>query len=99
MKEWAMKKGSDAKSVKRKGLTRTQMDLSDLEKRRDEFSMLVGTIPYGELGTGARCKAKKCSQPVYDKKSGLCSYHRMNEAQRMFEDNLRARQQQARGEG
>jgi hypothetical protein len=55
----------------------------------------VGTEPYGQLGTGERCKVKGCGQPVYNKESGLCSYHRMMEAERAFEDRLRARQQQA----
>jgi hypothetical protein len=49
--------------------------------------------PYIQLGTGERCKVKHCSQPVYSKKSGLCSYHRMKEAEIEFEDRLRARQQ------
>ena len=92
-----MKKGANAESVN-KDLKRNHLGFSD-PKQWDEFSILVGMIPYRQLGTGARCKGKKCGQPVYDKKSGLCSYHRMEEAERAFEDSLRARQQKTVGEG
>jgi len=78
-----------------KDIHKTALRVSD-PKRAGKFSMQVGTEPYSQLGTGARCKVKKCGQAVYDHESGLCSYHRMMEAERAFEDRLRARQQQAR---
>ena len=77
-----------------KDIQKTLLGLSD-SKQFDKFSVQVGTEPYGQLGTGERCKVKGCGQPVYSKESGLCSYHRMMEAERAFEDTLRARQQQA----
>jgi hypothetical protein len=77
-----------------KDIQKTLLGLSD-SKPFDKFSVQVGTEPYGQLGTGERCKVKGCGQPVYNKESGLCSYHRMMEAERAFEDRLRARQQQA----
>jgi hypothetical protein len=77
-----------------KDIQKTMLGLSD-SKPFDKFSVQVGTEPYGQLGTGERCKVKGCGQPVYNKESGLCSYHRMMEAERAFEDRLRARQQQA----
>jgi hypothetical protein len=77
-----------------KDIHKTPLLVSD-PKLADKFSMQVGTEPYSQLGTGARCKVEKCGQAVYDHESGLCSYHRMMEAERAFEDRLRARQQQA----
>lgn len=61
--------------------------------------MLVGMMPYSQLGSGARCKGKGCSQPAYDNTSRLCSYPRMEEAERAFEDRLKARQQAGRESG
>jgi hypothetical protein len=63
-------------------------------KKADRYFMQAGMEPYIQLGTGERCKVKHCSQPVYSKKSGLCSYHRMKEAEIEFENRLRARQRQ-----
>jgi hypothetical protein len=77
-----------------KDIHKTPLLVSD-PKLADKFSMQVGTEPYSQLGTGERCKVKKCGQAVYDHESGLCSYHRMMEAERAFEDRLRERQQQA----
>ena len=75
-----------------KDSNKTRLDLSAI-KRWDEFSMQVAMESYRELGTRERCKVKDCAQPVYNMKSGLCSYHRMEEAQRAFENQLRARKQ------
>ena len=77
-----------------KDIHKTPLLVSD-PKLADKFSMQVGTEPYSQLGTGERCKVKKCGQAVYDHESGLCSFHRMMEAERAFEDRLRERQQQA----
>jgi len=88
-----MNKKGTIKSLN-KDIHKTPLPISD-PKLTDKFSMQVGTEPYSQLGTGERCKAKGCAQPVYVHKSGLCSYHRMMEAERAFEDRLRARQQQA----
>ena len=77
---------------------KTRQGSSD-PKQWDEFSMLVGMLPYRELGTGGKCKIKGCHQPVYSKESRLCSYHRMGEAERAFENRLKARQQETVGEG
>ena len=75
-----------------KDIHKTQLGVSD-PNLVAKFSIQVGSKPYSQLGTGVRCKEKGCAQPVYDKKPGLCSYHRMMEAARAFEDRLRARQQ------
>ena len=75
-------------------LHKTPLERSDL-KQLGKFSIQVGTEPYTQLGTGEKCKVKGCGQPVYNKKSGLCSYHRMKQAEKTFEVKLRARQQQA----
>ena len=80
-----------------KDIHKTQLGLSD-PKLVAKFSMQVGTEPYSQLGTGERCKDKGCGQPVYDGKLGLCSYHRMMEAESAFEERLRARQQQREAE-
>mgnify|MGYP001035281167 CR=1 FL=1 len=64
-------------------------------KQVNKFYLQAGTKPYRQLGTGARCKEKGCAQPVYSKESGLCSYHRMIQAERVFEDTLRTRQYKA----
>ena len=77
-----------------KDIQKPLLFLSD-SKQVNKFYLQVGTEPYSQLGTGERCKVKKCGQAVYDHESGLCSYHRMMEAERAFEDRLRARQQQA----
>jgi hypothetical protein len=91
IKEWTMKRRDKAKSVT-KDLNETRLDLSAPIKW-DKFSMQLAMKPYGQLGTGERCKVRHCRQPVYSKKSGLCSYHRMKEAEIEFEEGLRARQQ------
>jgi hypothetical protein len=78
-------------------LDKIPMDLSD-PKWWGKFSMQVAMEPYKELGTGKRCKVKGCAQPVYNTKSGRCSYHRMEEAEKSFEDRLRVRQKHAGGE-
>jgi hypothetical protein len=78
----------------KKDIHKTPLLVSD-PKLADKFSMQVGTEPYSQLGTGAKCKVKKCGQAVYDHESVLCSYHRMMEAERAFEDRLRARQHRA----
>jgi hypothetical protein len=92
IKEWVMKNKDNTKSVN-KDRSRTRLNIS-YPKPRDEFSMQVGMEPYSQLGTGRRCKVKGCDQPVYSEKSGLCSYHRMKEAEIEFERGLRARQRQ-----
>jgi hypothetical protein len=76
---------------------KTLMGLSHPE-HGEKFSVQLGTEPYTQLGTGERCKVEGCSQPVYDKKLGLCSYHRMKQAEKAFEGMLRARQRQTGGE-
>ena len=89
IKEWVMKNQDNTKSVN-KDRSRTRLNISH-PKLADEFSMQVGMEPYSQLGTGKRCKVKGCHQPVYSKKSGLCSYHRMKEAEIEFEGRLSAR--------
>ena len=86
---------SNKGTIKRlnKDIHKTQLGLSD-PKLAAKFSMQVGTEPYSQLGTGERCRVRGCGQPVYNKKPGLCSYHRMMEAESAFEERLRARQQQ-----
>ena len=84
-----MRNKDNTKSVN-KNMSRTRLNISD-PKLGDEFSMQVGMEPYSQLGTGKRCKVKGCHQPVYSKKSGLCSYHRMKEAEIEFEGRLSAR--------
>jgi hypothetical protein len=86
---------SNKGTVKRinKVIHKTRFNLPS-SKQTDEYFMQVGMEPYSELGTGERCKVKHCSQPVYSEKSGLCSYHRMKEAEIEFENRLRARQRQ-----
>jgi hypothetical protein len=91
-----MKSGNGTKRA-RKNLNKTRLDLSGT-KQWDSFFMRLAMEPYSQLGTGERCKAEQCGQPVYDHESGLCSYHRMKEAERAFEEWLRARQQHASGE-
>jgi len=86
-----MKNGNRTKSVN-KYLNKTRMDPS-IPKQWDVFSMQVAMEPYSQLGTGKRCKAKQCGQPVYDNKLGLCSYHRMKQQEQAFENQLKARQQ------
>jgi hypothetical protein len=94
-----MKNRENTKRVNKYLKKKPPIDISET-KRFEKFSMQIGTEPYSLLGIGERCKAKGCGQPVYDGKLGLCSYHRMNKAQKAFEDNrLRARQQLAGGEG
>ena len=88
-----MKKEDSGRSVS-KNLDMIPMDLSEL-KQWGNFSMQVAMKPYKELGTGKRCKVECCAQPVYDMESGLCSYHRMEDAEKTFEDRLKARQQQS----
>ena len=80
-----------------KDIHKTPLLVSD-PKLADKFSMQVGTEPYSQLGTGVRCRVRGCGQPVYNKKPGLCSYHRMMEAESAFEQMLRARQQQREAE-
>ena len=80
-----------------KDIHKTQLGVSD-PNLVAKFSIQVGSKPYSQLGTGVRCKEKGCAQPVYDKKPGLCSYHRMMEAESAFEERLRARQQQREAE-
>ena len=80
-----------------KDIHKTPLLVSD-PKLLDKFSMQVAMEPYSQLGTGERCRVKGCGQPVYNKRPGLCSYHRMMEAERAFEDSLRARQQQREAE-
>jgi len=87
----------DAIKKLNKNVKKNLLDLSD-SKQSDKFYLQVGTEPYGQLGTGEKCKVKGCGQPVYDNKSGLCSYHRMMEAESAFEERLRARQQQREAE-
>jgi hypothetical protein len=77
-----------------KDIHKTPLFISD-PKLADKFSMQVGMEPCSQLGTGERCKVKGCAQPVYVHKSGLCSYHRMMEAENAFEDRLRERRQRA----
>ena len=93
VKEWAMKNEEDRRSLS-KDLNKTPMDVAEL-KQWGNFPMQVAMEPCSQLGTGQRCKVKGCAQPVYVHESGLCSYHRMMEAERAFEDRLRERQQQA----
>jgi len=87
----------DAIKKLNKNVQKNLLDLSD-SKQSDKFYLQVGTEPYGQLGTGEKCKVKGCGQPVYDNKSGLCSSHRMMEAESAFEERLRARQQQREAE-
>ena len=91
-----MNKKGTIKSLN-KDIHKTPLELSD-PKLVDKFSMQIGTEPYSQLGTGERCRVKGCGPPVYNKKPGLCSYHSMKEAERAFEDRLRARQQRTGGE-
>jgi hypothetical protein len=58
VKEWEMKHADNARSVI-KDLNKTRLDLS-FSKKLDMFSMQIGMEPYGQLGTGERCKAKHC---------------------------------------
>ena len=88
-----MKNGNNTNNVN-KHLNKTRLDLPDHEQW-DEFAIQAGMLPYTEVGTGRRCKVKGCTQPVYDVKLRLCSLHRMEEAERAFEDRLKARRQQA----
>jgi hypothetical protein len=87
-----MKNGHNRRGVSR-DLDKIPMDLSNL-KQWGKFFMQVSMEPYKELGTGERCKVKGCAQPVYNVKPSLCSYHRMEGAEKTFEETLRARQQQ-----
>jgi len=80
-----MKNRENTKRVTKYSKRKPPIDISET-KRFEKFSMQIGTEPYSLLGIGERCKAKGCGQPVYDGKLGLCSYHRMNEAQKAFED-------------
>ncbi len=80
-----------------KDIHKTPLPISD-PQLPDRFSIQLGTEPYIQLGTGERCKVKGCAQPVYVHKSGLCSYHRMIEAESAFEERLRAIQQQREAE-
>jgi hypothetical protein len=91
LKERVMRKRDSRKSVSN-DLNQTRPDFSAPIKW-DKFSMQIAMEPYCHLGTGERCKIKHCRQPVYSKKSGLCAYHRMKEAEIEFEEGLRARQQ------
>jgi len=87
---------NNKETIKRltKDIHKTPLPISD-PMLTDKFSIQVGTKPYSQLGTGARCKEKGCAQPVYDNKGGLCSYHRMQQEEQAFENRLKARQQQA----
>jgi hypothetical protein len=91
VKERVMSKRDNRKSVSN-DLNKPRLDFSAPIKW-DKFSMQIAMEPFCQLGTGERCKIKYCRQPVYSKKSGLCSYHRMKEAEIEFEERLRARQQ------
>ena len=90
---------NNKETIKRltKDIHKTPLPISD-PKLTEKFSMQVGTAPYCQLGTDERCQVKGCAQPVYVHKSGLCSYHRMMEAERAFEERLRPRQQQREAE-
>jgi hypothetical protein len=92
-----MKNNATTKSIN-KDTHKTSLERSG-PKQVGKFAMQVGMEPYSQLGTGERCKVKRCDQPVYNKKSGLCSYHRMKQAEKIFEVRLRARQQQSMIEG
>jgi hypothetical protein len=91
VKEKAMNNNDTMKRLT-KDIQKPLLFLSD-SKQMNKFYLQVGTEPYSQLGTGKRCKVKGCGQPVYCKEAGLCSYHRMLEAERAFEDRLRTRQQ------
>ena len=92
-----MKNRANTKRVNKYLKKKTPIDMSET-KQFNKSSMQIGTEPYSLLGIGERCKDKGCGQPVYVGKLGLCSYHRMNEAQKAFEERLRARQQQREAE-
>jgi hypothetical protein len=91
VKEKAMNNNDTMKRLT-KDIQKPLLYLSD-SKQVNKFYLQVGTEPYCQLGTGKRCKVKGCGQPVYCKEAGLCSYHRMMEAERVFENRLRTRQQ------
>ena len=93
IKEKAMKNKNSTKKLK-KDIPNISLRLSD-SKQSEKFYLQVGMEPYGQLGTGERCKASGCGQPVYDTELGLCSYHRMKQAEDIFEDQLKARQHKA----